>query len=410
MAFKDNFRIEKIYFQRVKDDAQILGSWKNDPRRYSHEEIIRVAKDACDSVLMLYRLLGECWNDALNQIEKLSAELEALAGKAEAYHDELNEKIDEVNNYLNTQIKNLEIRVENIENSIEDFGGLPSNENANEGDVLTKGENGNEWKKCNCLPPITHEDIGKVLGVIKDGETEPVITETIIAPLQNLTVTNAPVEITVDTDVLSSLQNGDVVFLSVNDKKLETVYDIHNGLIWEDTVDNVTSHYQIFSQGGQNYFIAFSSGQTILSGTYNVKCFLEDSVTYPIPKYAIVSPPYRFGPYVATTSENITMLADSLSQYELNAVYSLDYATRYQLPEDTFCEFYYVGHDLQESGAYLNCRGVTLPLCGVENDEIVIVPAKMRINNTDANNRILSPQYATVTFYCSVKLEEYNGE
>ena len=53
MAFKDNFRIEKIYFQRVKDDAQILGSWKNDPRRYSREEIVRVAKDACDSVLML---------------------------------------------------------------------------------------------------------------------------------------------------------------------------------------------------------------------------------------------------------------------------------------------------------------------------------------------------------------------
>lgn len=147
MAFKDNFRIEKIYFQRVKDDAQILGSWKNDPRRYSREEIVRVAKDACDSILMLYRLIGEAWNDALNQIEKLSAELEALAGKTEAYHDELNEKIDEVNNYLNTQIKNLEIRVENIENSIEDFGGLPSNANAQEGDVLTVGENHvNEWK------------------------------------------------------------------------------------------------------------------------------------------------------------------------------------------------------------------------------------------------------------------------
>ena len=147
MAFKDNFRIEKIYFQRVKDDAQILGSWKNDPRRYSREEIVRVAKDACDSILMLYRLIGEAWNDALNHIEKLSAELEALAGKTEAYHDELNEKIDEVNNYLNTQIKNLEIRVENIENSIEAFGGLPSNANADEGDVLTVGENHvNEWK------------------------------------------------------------------------------------------------------------------------------------------------------------------------------------------------------------------------------------------------------------------------
>ena len=147
MAFKDNFRIEKIYFERVKDDVKILGSWKNDPHRYSRDEIVRVAKDACDSVLMLYRLLGECWNDALNQIEKLSAELDALAQKTDAYHDELNEKIDEVNNYLNTQIKNLEIRVENIENSIEAFGGLPSNANAEVGDVLTVGENHvNEWK------------------------------------------------------------------------------------------------------------------------------------------------------------------------------------------------------------------------------------------------------------------------
>ena len=124
-----------------------MGSWKNDPRRYSREEIIRVAKDACDSILMLYRLIGESWNDALNQIEKLSAELDALAAKTDAYHDELNEKIDEVNNYLNTQIKNLEIRVENIENSIDAFGGLPSNANANEGDVLTVGANGvNEWR------------------------------------------------------------------------------------------------------------------------------------------------------------------------------------------------------------------------------------------------------------------------
>lgn len=145
MAFKDNFRIEKIYFQRVKDDAQILGSWKNDPRRYSREEIIRVAKDACDSILMLYRLIGESWNDALNQIEKLSAELDALAAKTDAYHDELNEKIDEVNNYLNTQIKDIEAQ-------IDAFGGLPSNANANEGDVLTVGENHvNEWKT---LAPI----------------------------------------------------------------------------------------------------------------------------------------------------------------------------------------------------------------------------------------------------------------
>lgn len=186
MAFKDNFRIEKIYFQRVKDDAQILGSWKNDPRRYSREEIVRVAKDACDSVLMLYRLLGECWNDALNQIEKLSAELEALAGKAEAYHDELNEKIDEVNNYLNTQIKNLEIRVENIENSIEAFGGLPSNANAEEGDVLTVGENHvNEWKTLNTAPiyiEANYDDDDEV-NVILTLDNEPITNSEIFALL-----------------------------------------------------------------------------------------------------------------------------------------------------------------------------------------------------------------------------------
>lgn len=115
MAFKDNFRIEKIYFQRVKDAAETLASWKQNPALYDRAELLGFIKSACDALLMCYRLTGEVWNDTISQIEKTVAELDALKKTAEEYHDELNEKIDGVNNFLNNAIKDLEVRLENVE-------------------------------------------------------------------------------------------------------------------------------------------------------------------------------------------------------------------------------------------------------------------------------------------------------
>lgn len=140
MAFKDSLRLEQIYFQKLKDTIQTLKVLNEGENTEKEQDIIEGLVEACAAILLLYRNLGEEWNELTALIQKTMHDLVDLKEQSDAYHDELNEKIDEVNNYLNAAITV-------IEAEINAFGGLPSNANASEGDVLTVGEDGvNEWR------------------------------------------------------------------------------------------------------------------------------------------------------------------------------------------------------------------------------------------------------------------------
>ena len=143
MAFKDSLRLEQIYFQKLKDMIKTCKAWYDGENTDKDRDILEALIQACAAILLLYRNLGEEWNELTALIQRTIHDLVDLKDKTDAYHDELNEKIDEVNNYLNAAITVIEAQ-------IDAFGGLPSNANANEGDVLTVGENHvNEWKTPN---------------------------------------------------------------------------------------------------------------------------------------------------------------------------------------------------------------------------------------------------------------------
>lgn len=140
MAFKDSLRLEQIYFQKLKDMIKTCKAWYDGENTDKDRDILEALIQACAAILLLYRNLGEEWNELTALIQRTMHDLVYLKEKTDVYHDELNEKIDEVNNYLNAAITIIEAQ-------IDAFGGLPSNANASEGDVLTVGENHvNEWK------------------------------------------------------------------------------------------------------------------------------------------------------------------------------------------------------------------------------------------------------------------------
>lgn len=140
MAFKDSLRLEQIYFQKLKDMIKTFKAWYDGENTDKDRDILEGLIQACAAILLLYRNLGEEWNELTALIQKNMHDLIDLKDKIDDYHDELNQKIDDVNNYLNSAITTIEAQ-------IDAFGGLPSNANANEGDVLTVGENHvNEWR------------------------------------------------------------------------------------------------------------------------------------------------------------------------------------------------------------------------------------------------------------------------
>ena len=119
MAFKDNMRLEQIYFQNIKSTIDVLKSWKGETEDAKTTDIID-AVISCDSaVLLLYKNIGECWNELTAQIQKEMKDLEELKTKVENYHDELNEKIDDVNNYIMAIIREIEGRLDSLESRMD---------------------------------------------------------------------------------------------------------------------------------------------------------------------------------------------------------------------------------------------------------------------------------------------------
>ena len=118
MAFTNNFRIERIYFEKLKSNIDILKSYIEAGATGEALELLKNSVDVDGAVLLLYRNLGEAWAELADLIQKTQKGLKDLEEKTEAYHDELNERIDEVNNYLMALIRELDARIQAVEQDL----------------------------------------------------------------------------------------------------------------------------------------------------------------------------------------------------------------------------------------------------------------------------------------------------
>lgn len=121
MDFKNSYRIEAVYFNKLKSDIDIAKSYIAAGATDEARAVLENLVDVDGAVLLLYRNIGECWAELANAIEKTKKELDALRDQQEQYHDELNEKIDEINNYIIRLINALDERLTAAEADIDDL-------------------------------------------------------------------------------------------------------------------------------------------------------------------------------------------------------------------------------------------------------------------------------------------------
>ena len=118
MGFKDNMRLEQIYFANLKRNIATLKAWKESEADAKTLDVLNSCIEADEAIILLYKNLGEEWNELTAYIVEEKGRLEALKAELEAFKGEINEKVDDVNNYLVNLIRELEARVEIIEDDL----------------------------------------------------------------------------------------------------------------------------------------------------------------------------------------------------------------------------------------------------------------------------------------------------
>lgn len=118
MAFTNSFRMERVYFERLKSMIDILKPYLNTETDEKLKSILENSIDDNGAILLLYRNLGECWAELSDLIKKADEKIDSLNDKADKYHDELNERIDEVNNYIMGILREIEARLETVEQDL----------------------------------------------------------------------------------------------------------------------------------------------------------------------------------------------------------------------------------------------------------------------------------------------------
>lgn len=131
MAFRDSLRLEQIYFNNLRSLIDTLKTWRGNETDPKTADILESCIQADAAIILLYKNLGEEWNELTALLQKEMHDLEDLKKQVEDYHGELNEKIDEVNNYLMSLIRDLEERVGSLEARMsaaeQDLAGLTRN-------------------------------------------------------------------------------------------------------------------------------------------------------------------------------------------------------------------------------------------------------------------------------------------
>lgn len=154
--FKDSYRLERVYFEKLKSMISILKSFLDNETDEKTRAILANEIDDNGAILLLYRNLGEAWAELADLIQKLRNDLTALDEKEEAYHDELNERIDEVNNYLMALIRALEARMDAVEADLAQMGRLFTYDLAETSGVYSLTESGTAVTFADTVSKLTH--------------------------------------------------------------------------------------------------------------------------------------------------------------------------------------------------------------------------------------------------------------
>ena len=155
-TFKDSYRLERVYFEKLKSMISILKSFLENETDEKTRAILENEIDDNGAILLLYRNLGEAWAELADLIQKLRNDLTDLDEKEEAYHDELNERIDEVNNYLMALIRALEARMDAVEADLAQMGRLFTYDLTETSGVYSLTESGASVTFADTVTKLTH--------------------------------------------------------------------------------------------------------------------------------------------------------------------------------------------------------------------------------------------------------------
>lgn len=155
-TFKDSYRLERVYFEKLKSMISILKSYLENETDEKTRAILENEIDDNGAILLLYRNLGEAWAELADLIQKLRNDLTDLDEKEEAYHDELNERIDEVNNYLMALIRALEARMDAVEADLAQMGRLFTYDLTEASGVYSLTESGTAVTFADTVSKISH--------------------------------------------------------------------------------------------------------------------------------------------------------------------------------------------------------------------------------------------------------------
>ena len=154
--FKDSYRLERVYFEKLKSMISILKSFLENETDEKTRAILSNEIDDNGAILLLYRNLGEAWAELADLIQKLRNDLTELDEKEDAYHDELNERIDEVNNYLMALIRALEARMDAVEADLAQMGRLFTYDLTEASGVYSLTESGTAVTFADTVSKLTH--------------------------------------------------------------------------------------------------------------------------------------------------------------------------------------------------------------------------------------------------------------
>lgn len=114
-------REELTYVKNLKTLYEMLKTYKQETTRKDLLTIFDSCIASAKAIILLYKNLGECWNELTAYIIAEKNRLESFKAEFENFKGEINSKIDEVNNYLNSEIKELDTRLHDLEETVEDL-------------------------------------------------------------------------------------------------------------------------------------------------------------------------------------------------------------------------------------------------------------------------------------------------